>query len=123
MRRPQDTFDVIVSAHRVLRRFIARALSDVDIADLGDDLRRLAAALPTHFDFEERKDGFVDQIRRRHGDAAADQILAEHRGFIRTLNALLERTPATDRRERVRRLATDLRRHELRERILGDPAH
>jgi hypothetical protein len=123
MRRPQDKFDVIVSAHRVLRRFIAPALSDLDITELKGDLRKLAASLPTHFDFEEQTNGFVAQIRQRHGDSAADQLIAEHREFLRTVHELLDPTASDDIRERIRQLATDLRQHELRERLLGDPAH
>ena len=122
--RPQDTFDVIVHAHRVLRRFVDRGLSDQSGDTLRGDLEALSVSLPVHFEFEERSGGFLTQIQV-NGAATpqtVQRLIDEHRELLRVLDELLA-ADDTSLRDRIRAFATQLRDHEQEERRLGALAH
>ncbi len=121
--RPQDTFDAIVRGHRALRKFVQKALSDIETEALHSDLRELRGMLPVHFDFEERAGGFLERIRTGipAGEAEVDLLRAEHDAFRVDIEEIIADLGGdqAELRGRIRDFATRLRDHEQKERTWG----
>lgn len=117
----QDTFDEIVSAHRVVREAVTALLTATDRAEALPHIERLGKVLPAHFAYEESENGYFAHLRshlaeRHHG--AVDKLVVEHREMSVEVLALLE-DDGDGWILRARRFAQKLKGHEQREARLG----
>ena len=113
----------ILSQHREIHGLADGVKSAADLVELLHRLQEFRSAIVPHFTEEEAPDGFFEVVRDRAGRhrETVSRLEAEHKVFLRDLDALAERArtclagPVAAILAEAGELAGRLRDHETRE--------